>query len=308
MHIHPMLKKQIMKPDRSIVDFVIYHANCVDGFGAAWSAWKFLGNEAEYYAATHGDDPPDVTNRNVIILDFSYPNKTIKKMISESNSLVVIDHHKSAMIDLSDIPSAHFDMSHSGAVLAWKFFHPSSSIPSFIEYIEDRDLWKWRLPRSKEFSAGLSVYPMSFESFTKLEIDDVFSDVCERGSYILEYVEAEVEKISNRATLRTWRGKKIFIVNSSQLVSEIGSRLSPDCDFVVIWYFDHDRQKYNVGLRSFHENIDVSEVAKLFGGGGHKKAAGFGLPRSSFDGLHIDDIFKSDLETYDIDSAGGSSE
>jgi uncharacterized protein len=297
-----------MKADRSMIDFVIYHSNCVDGFGAAWSAWKFLGNEAEYYAASHGDDPPDVTNRNVIILDFSYPNKTIKKMISESNSLTVLDHHKSAMIDLSDIPSAYFDMSHSGAVLAWKFFHSDNPTPRFIEYIEDRDLWKWSLPHSKAFSAGLSTIPLDFESFTKLESDDIFKSVCERGSNIMKYIESEVEKISNRATPRTWRGKKIFIVNSSQLISEVGSRLSPSCDFVVIWYFDHNKQKYSVSLRSFHENIDVSEVAKLFGGGGHKKAAGFGFARSSFDDLHIDDIFKSDLESYDIDSTGGSYE
>ena len=111
-----------MKCDPQNIDLVIYHAQCSDGFGAAWAAWKLLGNKAEYYAATHGDEPPDVKGKNVAILDFSYDNQTIKDMIVEAESLIVIDHHKSAMIDLHDIPNTHFDMSHSGARLAWDFF------------------------------------------------------------------------------------------------------------------------------------------------------------------------------------------
>ena len=58
----------------SSVNCVIYHANCTDGFGSAYSAWKLLGNRAEYYACKHGTPPPDVTGKNVVILDFSFDN------------------------------------------------------------------------------------------------------------------------------------------------------------------------------------------------------------------------------------------
>ena len=78
------------------VNCVIYHADCTDGFGAAYSAWKQLGNRAEYHACKHGTPPPDVKGKNVVILDFSFNNATTKQMIEEANSLLVIDHHKSA--------------------------------------------------------------------------------------------------------------------------------------------------------------------------------------------------------------------
>ena len=44
----------------SSIDLLIYHKDCTDGFGAAYAAWKLLGNRAEYHASKHGNPPPDV--------------------------------------------------------------------------------------------------------------------------------------------------------------------------------------------------------------------------------------------------------
>jgi hypothetical protein len=82
----------------------------------------------------------------------------------------------------------------------------------------------------------------------------------------------------------------VLAVNSSHWMSEIGARLAPDCDFAVIWYYDHEDRINKVSLRAFHDAVDVSEIAKGFGGGGHKKAAGFQISGD----LCVDDIF--DLE------------
>ena len=84
-----------------------------------------------------------------------------------------------------------------------------------------------------------------------------------------------------------------LVVNASHWMSEIGAKLSPECDFATIWYYDHDIKRTKVSLRSFHDHIDVSEIAKDFQGGGHKKAAGFTLPKSK----HIDDIFSNDTKS-----------
>jgi nanoRNase/pAp phosphatase (c-di-AMP/oligoRNAs hydrolase) len=71
-------------------------------------------------------------------------------------------------------------------------------------------------------------------------------------------------------------------------MSEIGAKLSPDCEVAVIWYYDHGSREHRVSLRSFHEHVDVSEVAKRFGGGGHRKAAGFQLSGN----VSIESIFE----------------
>lgn len=271
----------------SSVNCVIYHADCTDGFGSAYSAWKLLGNRAEYYPCKHGQEPPDVKGKTVVILDFSFNNATTKKMIEDAKDLLVIDHHKSAVVELHDISNTIFDMNKSGATLAWEFFHPGKEPPKFIEYITDRDLWKWELPYSKEFSAAFDMVPFEFEEFEKFEDDSVFDDAVKRGSYILAYSKTVIKKVCDKAASRRIGGKHVMVVNSSHWMSEIGAKLSPDCDFALIWYYDHISKIIKVSLRAFHEHTDVSEVSKRFGGGGHKKAGGFTLPGD----FKIEDLF-----------------
>ena len=78
-----------------------------------------------------------------------------------------------------------------------------------------------------------------------------------------------------------------MVVNSSHWMSEIGAKLAPDCDFALIWFYDHNDSMIKVSMRAFHDHVDVSEIAKKFKGGGHKKAAGFSLQGK----VIIDDIF-----------------
>ena len=274
------------------VDCVIYHADCTDGFGAAYAAWKQLGNRAEYHACKHGTPPPDVSGKNVVVLDFSFNNSTTKKMIEEANALLVIDHHKSAMVELHDITNTHFDMTKSGAMLSWEFFHPGKEPPKFIKYIQDRDLWEWKLEYSKEFSAAFDMVPFEFEEFEKFEDDSVFDDAVKRGSYILAYSKTVVKKVCEKASAKKMDGKDVLVVNASHWMSEIGARLAPDCDFAMIWFWDHDAKETKVSLRAFHDKIDVSEISKKHKGGGHKKAAGFTLPGN----FNIENLFDKDAK------------
>lgn len=271
----------------SSINLVIYHANCNDGFGAAYAAWKLLGNRCEYIACNHGDEPPDVKGKRVAVLDFSFSNATTKQLIKEADALIVIDHHKSAVVELHDISHTIFDMKKSGAMLAWEFFHPGKEAPKFIQYIMDRDLWLWELPYSKEFSAAFDMVPWEFDEYEKFEDDSVFDDAVKRGSYILAYSKTVIKKVCDKACKRTFGEHDALVVNSSHWMSEIGSTLAKDCDFAMIWYYDHEQKNYRCSLRAFHDTIDVSEIAKKFGGGGHRKAAGFVLTADK----HPDSIF-----------------
>ena len=264
--------------DPHSVDLVIYHANCTDGFGAAYAAWKLLGDRASYFAAKYGEAPPDVKDKCVVVLDFSYDNATTKRMIADAKSFLVIDHHKSAMVELHDVSCTHFDMNHSGAMLSWKFFHPGKDAPRMIKHIEDRDLWKWEIPYSKEFAAAFDMVPFDFEEFDKYLDDSAVDDAQERGAYILAYSKTVISKIAKNAHARKLNGKDVLVVNSPHWMSEIGNALSTRCDFAVIWYYDHSTRQVKVSLRAHHDDTDVSEVAKKYGGGGHRKAAGFALP------------------------------
>jgi len=280
-------------PNPDDIDFVIYHKDCSDGFGARFAAEYLLRDRAQYYAAKHGDPPPDVTNKNVAIVDFSYDRETILNMKKIAKSIVILDHHKTAQEALEDLDFAIFDMKKSGAMLAWEFFNKEKTVPTMIHYIQDRDLWKFELKDSAAFSAAFDMIPFTFEDYYQclfhVKIDKLIKD----GSIILEYNKRTIEQTCKHAHDRVFKKSlykkyKTCVVNSPTLQSEIGNYLSSDCgyDIALVWYFDHSSNSTNVSIRTGRNDVDVSEIAKTFGGGGHKKAAGFRLD------THINEIFE----------------
>jgi nanoRNase/pAp phosphatase (c-di-AMP/oligoRNAs hydrolase) len=126
-----------------------------------------------------------------------------------------------------------------------------------------------------------------FEEFDKFLDDSEIDDAIKRGSYVLAYSKTVISRITKDAASRKLGGKHVLVVNSSHLMSEIGNALAIKCDFAVIWFYNHKTRQTKVSLRAHHEDIDVSAVAKRFGGGGHKLASGFALP----EGISIESIF-----------------
>jgi oligoribonuclease NrnB/cAMP/cGMP phosphodiesterase (DHH superfamily) len=278
--------------DPSEVDLVIYHSSCTDGFGAAFAAWLARGSKAEYVSAKYNEPPPDVTGRNVLIVDFSFRRKVLLEMASKARSILVLDHHKSAMEELQDLDFVHFDMSCSGAMLSWAFFHPDEHPPQLIRYIQDRDLWQWRLPSSREFSAGLLNVPFDFEEYRRYAQDSAVQLLINEGAGIVRYIDREVERLCKHAAdrrLRVAPHLKCKVINTSNWVSEVGAKLSEDADAAVMWYLDHRTDRWRVSMRS-RPGVDVAEIAKHYGGGGHEQAAGFTLGPDD----HIEGIFLLD--------------
>jgi len=82
-------------------DICIYHGNCADGFTAAWAVWKRFGDSVEYIPGVYGESPPDVTGKNVVIVDFSYKRPVLLEMTKTARTVLVLDHHKTAEADLA---------------------------------------------------------------------------------------------------------------------------------------------------------------------------------------------------------------
>jgi hypothetical protein len=256
---------------------VIYHANCIDGYTAAWAAWLKYGDEAEYRPASYGDAPPDVTGRHVLVVDFSYPRDVMSKMNDEALTLSVFDHHKTAQAALDGLNFATFDMARSGAGLTWDILHRKGR-PWLIDYVEDRDLWRWALRDSKEINAWISACKRdNFDDWSMLEkAGDQAARA--RGEAVLTFIDRYVSEMVEQSRLVEFEGRRIPIVNAPYInISELVGKLAESAPFALGWFQRADGL-YAYSLRSRGvDGIDVSEIAKKYGGGGHRNSAGFAL-------------------------------
>lgn len=281
----------------------IYHGGCDDGFAAAWvvaTALTTVGDElgVDLYPGVYQKRPPDVTGRDVILVDFSYKRSVLSQMVLNAHSILILDHHKTAAEDLASLPTpppswsswkaaaidgqlsqsvrlaAIFDMDRSGAGLAWDFFigGPRSN---FISYIEDRDLWRKSLPGGDEFTIALRSYPQDLKVWTTL-IASGAAALIEEGKSIQRYYRARVEEAKKTSYPARISGNACRVANAPYfLASEVAGELCDGVDFGAC-YFEAEQGRWQYSLRS-RGDFDVSEIAKIWGGGGHKNAAGFSV-------------------------------
>lgn len=254
----------------------IYHKNCADGFGAAWVVHKALG-DILYHAAKYGSSPPDINGKDVFIVDFSYPRSTLIEMAKIANSIVIIDHHKTAIEDLVDLPNniiTIFDIEHSGAMLTWNYFFPNQAPPQLLLHIEDRDLWKFKFENTRLIMSNVFSFPYDFLTWDTLMSTDVSTHILE-GSAIerkqLRDLEILLPSITREMIIA---GYQVPVANLPfTFTSDAASMLAKGRPFAACYCDTPNGRTF--GLRSTDDGIDVANIAKIFGGGGHRNASGF---------------------------------
>lgn len=293
----------------------IYHGNCADGFTSAWAVWKALGDECEFYPGVYQEPPPDVTGRDVILVDFSYKLPVLEAMCQPrgARSMLILDHHKTAEADLNGLgvdmskwtgrvdwkryqenlaqdgmENANcngaivyqlFDMERSGAGLTWDFFHGTAR-PRLVQYVEDRDLWRFKLASSREINAAIFSYDYTFANWDALDKklgDDGILRVIAEGEAIERKHHkdvAELVKVTKRRMVIG--GHEVWCANLPYtLTSDAGNLMAKGAPFAACYWDTPEGRVFS--LRSTDEGLDVSEIAKQYGGGGHRNASGFRL-------------------------------
>jgi nanoRNase/pAp phosphatase (c-di-AMP/oligoRNAs hydrolase) len=208
-------------------------------------------------------------------VDFAYPKEVLEQLQSVHKSVTVLDHHKTAQGWLEGVKGCHFDMTKSGCVLAWEFFHPDKPVPELLLDIQDRDLWKFERPNSKAVHAGLALLNGNMHAWDQI----IYSELVASGNTLLRRQDQAVEShVKHKVKVIDFQGYKVGITNSSEYASEIGNGICNATDLYQInfaaIYVITNRDSVLFSLRSVGE-MDVAKVAEKFGGGGHKNAAGF---------------------------------
>jgi hypothetical protein len=267
-----------------------FHAGCPDGFGAAWAAWSAWGTDGRFVARGHGDrvDARLHAGALVIFADIAPDNDELRALAEVGARIVVLDHHASACERFRAEPAlgaelrrlGHqivFDLEHSGAMLAWRYFHAGEPPPDLLRYVEDQDLWTWKLPRSEEVNAAIDSYPRDFDAWETLSTRAA-AELAAEGEHILRAHRIEVERALQSAHPVRIGSERIEAVNSRTLRAPIGHELAERAAFGRAWGLVYriagtrvDASIYSVG------DLDVSRVAERFGGGGHRNASGFSV-------------------------------
>jgi len=271
---------------------VIYHDNCVDGFASAWAfkrlAEKDYKDGVIYVPAQY--DKPLIRNElwdirsDIFILDFSFSRNIITNYARAFASVTVLDHHKTAAEALSGWDHGFsnleivFDMSRSGAGISWDYFSEGQLRPELIDYVEDRDIWKWELPDSKEINSLIGFTKKEFDAYDRLHelLESRYDAAVGMGSLLLEQQQRHVQSIIT-TTKRPIKinGKHGLICNCpGQFASDVGNELAKMSGTFGATCYQGSDEKIHFSLRSIGD-YDVSAMARDFGGGGHKNAAGF---------------------------------
>lgn len=269
--------------------YVIYHKDCLDGHTAAWAAHKYWGPSATYIPLNYSAQVPDFEPNSLIyILDFSFKPEIISKLIEE-NTVILLDHHKSSMeawgtyITENPVPVQRssvikFDMTKSGARLAWEYFN-KEPVPDLVKYVEDRDLWRFAYPQSKAFHAYLMACSMTFEVWDRINIDlkhdDSRNKIFMQAGALMSHREQEIEKIVQDVKLKTIGGHNVPVINCPYFLASEACNLLleryENSPFVASYHDRKDFRQWSLRSKSF----DVSEIAALYGGGGHRLSSGW---------------------------------
>lgn len=254
---------------------VLYHAQCTDGFGAAYAAWTVLKDNARYIPVKHGQAyPENLSGEHVLILDFCYPREVTNALREVAASVTVIDHHATGFKQCEGIPDVHFDMRYSGAVLAWRQFHPNKPIPPLFQAIQDCDLETFEMPTTRPMILALRQREKDFLVWDALVNNegDTWA-LLNEGMILDSALKNSASMIARTANAVRLEGITGLCASTSwEFAGEAALEMAKRSGtFGIAWY--HEGKSVRCSWRGAPD-VDVEKLSGLFGGGGHAHAAG----------------------------------
>ena len=277
---------------------VVYHAGCLDGDASAWCFHNKDKTGYEFLPGKYQDGRFDqqvyngiFSKRTVYLVDFSYPVELMKRLLAVADQVVVLDHHKTALDmleafkDVVNLDISHCTTEKSGCGICWEYLNPGSQLPVHLAYVQDRDLWQFNFNATDPFCEAMGNIPgRDYTIFDLFKTKEDYKPIIDMGISLITARQSRINSCVHRATQADADGcdGQIWVVNSTADISELGNELCkiPFSNsgelpkYALIWYVDREVVKYC--LRSVGD-FDVSIIAKRYGGGGHKNAAGYSI-------------------------------
>lgn len=280
-----------------------FHHNDMDGRSAASLVAyheKTLMGENFIELDYSKEIPVDIikNDETVYIVDYSFSAKTklaLDTILEITPNVIWIDHHQTSMEFIERNPEygnikGIRSNDRCGAYLTYQYLFPDKPIPRYIELIDDYDRWVNAIPESQLFKLGIDAqYDQSPTSalWAQLFFHDIMSgaagehnvdSIINEGRIINRFTSITNKFDYDRLAFRTtFRGHRCIVINkpgNSKVLCDILE--DPYCpyEFGIVYQFNGERYKYSI-YGAINSEVDCSKIAEAYGGGGHKKAAGF---------------------------------
>ena len=277
----------------SMTKSICFHHNDPDGHASGAIVKYALGDSVTLIESDYDGTPIpwDLVEgaKQIIVTDFSFPVEIMKRL-AEGRELVWIDHHKSAMAEfagLADNWPGIRDISEAACVLTWRYFFPERPVPKAIVLIGDRDVWRWAEEETGPFNESLysQDHQADNAAFWKplLENDQtVLAKMIEEGAWLREISLRNLDQMmATRSFEVRFEGHRTIAVNTRGN-GDVGN-YGRDRGYEIVYTYIDEMQVNGLTtvVTLFSNKIDVSLIAKRYGGGGHAGAAGFSFPRAA---------------------------
>lgn len=274
-----------------MIKALVLHDFDPDGLTAAVVAGSWVESfnlPVEYRRAIRYEPPPfELVDKDtsVIIVDFNYSKEDTLRLAELAFDVIVLDHHETAKkefqdVELPDNLHIKINLKKAACRIVFEHFHPTKSIPDYILYVEDADLWNWELENSREVNAFMSSTPMFIEEWKEV-VKTPISEMIERGEAITQYQNKAMGIMESQKFLMLIDGHWVPATNCADpsLVSPLGNRLAKGYPYAVTFHMLKSGE-WKFSIRSIispknPKGVPVNIIAQKFGGGGHPKASGF---------------------------------
>jgi len=290
---------------------IIYHKADLDGicsgaiFHRKFPEARLLGYD---YREPFDAEEQIAKGEDVIMADVSMPMLTMEAIADRAGSFVWIDHHVSAYQDfvshfkfqLSDCSGYQvmyadgydweymYEPTLSACELCWEYVS-SDEMPESVELLGSYDVWrrdgteKWNdviLP----FQYGMrqrGFTPEKLAEFIGHESTSIVERIIEHGRMVLNYQKQQDERLmlksfDARLNIPAENGIiRCLVCNGAYNSTAFESKWDEE-KYDAMVGITYDGKMWGISLRTT-KDIDLSVIAKSFGGGGHAKAAGCGV-------------------------------
>lgn len=278
---------QILDSDRPTL--CLYH-NDPDGCCAAAVVRRALGEAVDLQAMEIGDPIPwerMQEYQQIVMVDYSLDPPDMRRL-RDNWELVWVDHHKTSLVvlgeEMAGVPGER-SLEAAGCVLTWQTFFPEQELPKAVALVGDRDIWRMQYPETRAFSEGLyrsDFSPANGELWGPLLDDDhsKVQELIERGQVLYQARMLEIEDVVARYGFETsFEGHRTLAVNHHG-TGDMGEHIRQQGYEIAYCFMEVVRDgRLQTVVTLYSDQVDVSQLARKHGGGGHPGAAGFQLTR-----------------------------